>query len=243
MRVAAATFHLFALLSATAWMPALAQEASPTPAAAQAAPAAQASQPQTADEAFDARVKTLEEEVVDLKEKIYRSKARLLLLQESVLGGDVSTGSRAVIVHKNEMGGSFMLESVAYALDGAPIYTQVDTEGDLGKRQEFEIFNGRIVPGQHQIAVRLVYRGNGYGVFSYLEGYKFKVQSSYTFNAEPGKLSTVRVVGFEQGGMTTDLKDRPAVRYDLESTREQPQKPASSNAPPPAASPASPETK
>ena len=165
-------------------------------------------------------MKTLEEQVVDLKEKIYRSKARLLLLQETVLGGDVSTGSRAVIVHKNEMGGSFLLESVAYALDGAPIFTQVDTEGDLGKRLEFEIFNGRIVPGQHQIAVRLVYRGNGYGVFSYLEGYKFKVQSSYTFTAEPGKVSTVRVVGFEQGGLTTDLKDRPAVRYDIEVSRD-----------------------
>ncbi|MCY1016058.1 dihydrolipoamide acetyltransferase [Pyxidicoccus sp. MSG2] len=217
MRVAAATFHLLALLSATAWMPALAQEPSAAPPAAAQSSAAQA---QTADEAFDTRVKTLEEEVVDLKEKIYRSKARLLLLQESVLGGDVSTGSRAVIVHKNEMGGSFLLESVAYALDGAPIYTQVDTEGDLGKRLEFEIFNGRIVPGQHQIAVRLVYRGNGYGVFSYLEGYKFKVQSSYTFNAEPGKLSTVRVVGFEQGGMTTDLKDRPAVRYDIDVSKD-----------------------
>jgi hypothetical protein len=218
VRVAAATFHLLALLSATAWMPALAQE--PAAAAPPAAAQSSAAQAQTADEAFDTRVKTLEEEVVDLKEKIYRSKARLLLLQESVLGGDVSTGSRAVIVHKNEMGGSFLLESVAYALDGAPIYTQVDTEGDLGKRLEFEIFNGRIVPGQHQIAVRLVYRGNGYGVFSYLEGYKFKVQSSYTFNAEPGKLSTVRVVGFEQGGMTTDLKDRPAVRYDIDVSKD-----------------------
>jgi hypothetical protein len=229
VRVAAATFHLLALLSATAWMPALAQEPSAAPAAVQstasqapqaAGPQTPAGGPQTADEAFDTRVKTLEEQVVDLKEKIYRSKARLLLLQESVLGGDVSTSSRAVIVHKNEMGGSFLLESVAYALDGAPIYTQVDTEGDLGKRLEFEIFNGRIVPGQHQLAVRLVYRGNGYGVFSYLEGYKFKVQSNYTFNAEPGKLSTVRVVGYEQGGMTTDLKDRPAVRYDIEVAKD-----------------------
>lgn len=227
MRVASATLRLLALLSATLCTPALAQESS-TPAAPASAqqPAAgslspaPAGSPQTADESFNARVKTLEEQVVDLKEKIYRSKARLLLLQETVLGGDVSTGSKAVIVHKNEMGGSFLLESVAYALDGAPIFTQVDNAGDLGKREQFEVFNGRIVPGQHQIAVRLVYRGNGYGVFSYLEGYKFKVQSSYTFNAEPGKLSTVRVVGFEQGGLTTDLKDRPAVRYDLEVSRD-----------------------
>ena len=100
---------------------------------------------QTADEAFTTRVKTLEEQVVDLKEKIFRTKARLLLLQETVLGGDLSSGARAVIVHKNDMGANFVLESVAYALDGAPIFTKVDTNGDLDKKEEFEIFNGRIV--------------------------------------------------------------------------------------------------
>jgi hypothetical protein len=191
---------------------------------------------QTADEAFNTRVKTLEEQVVDLKEKIYRSKARLLLLQETVLGGDLSTGARAVLFHKNEMGNSFVLESVAYALDGAPIFTKVNDDGDLDKREEFEIFNGRIVPGQHQVAVRLVYRGNGYGVFSYLEGYKFKVQSSYTFNAEAGKVTTVRVVGFEKGGLTTDLKDRPAVRYDIEVSRDAPRPTSAAGSPAPSAS-------
>lgn len=236
MRSASSSLCLLALLGVALTGPARAQEASApaqpaassapapaavTPAAPAPAPVAeQPAMPPTADEAFNTRVKTLEEQVADLKEKIYRSKARLLLLQETVLGGDISTGARAVIFHKNEMGSSFVMESVAYALDGAPIFTKVDVNGDLDKREEFEIFNGRIVPGQHQIAVRLTYRGNGYGVFSYLEGYKFKVQSSYTFNAEGGKVSTVRVVGFEKGGLTTDLKDRPAVRYDIEVSRE-----------------------
>jgi hypothetical protein len=126
------------------------------------------------------------------------------------------------------MGGSFVLESVAYALDGAPIYTKVDQHGELSGQKEAEIFNGRIVPGQHQIAVRLVYRGHGYGVFSYLEGYKFKVQSSYTFNAEGGKLTSVKVVGYEKGGLTADLKDRPAVRYDIAVTRDGAMKPQAS---------------
>jgi hypothetical protein len=185
----------------------------------------EASLPATSDEAFQTRVKTLEEQVVDLKEKIYRTKARLLLLQETVLGGDLSSGARAVLVHKNDMGGSFALDSVAYALDGAPILTRTDKDGDLSKRPEFEIFNGRIVPGQHQIAVRLIYRGRGFGVLSYLEGYKFTVSSSYTFSAEPGKVTTVKVVGYEKGGITTDLKDRPAVRYDVEVNRETAPKP------------------
>ncbi|MFT3710102.1 MAG: dihydrolipoamide acetyltransferase [Archangium sp.] len=180
-----------------------------------------AADPQTADEAFTTRVKTLEEQVVDLKEKIFRTKARLLLLQETVLGGDLSSGARAVIFHRNEMGAQFILESVAYALDGAPIFTKVDANGDLDKREEFEIFNGRIVPGNHQIAVRMVYRGHGYGIFSYLEGYKFKLQSNQTFNAEAGKVTTVKVVGFEKGGITSDIKDKPAIRYDISSTKDQ----------------------
>jgi hypothetical protein len=193
-------------------------------------PSSDPSLPVTSDEAFQTRVKTLEEQVVDLKEKIYRTKARLLLLQETVLGGDLSSGARAVLVHKNDMGGSFALESVAYALDGAPILTRSDKDGDLANRPEFEIFNGRIVPGQHQIAVRLVYKGKGFGVFSYLEGYKFTVSSSYTFTAEPGKVTTVKVVGYEKGGLTTELKDRPAVRYDVEVNREASPKPSQAKA-------------
>jgi len=205
------------------------QAAPAKPAAASAAPqqgpsaaaAPSVAGPQTADEQVDLKVKTLEERVNDLKEKIFRTKARLMNLQEMVIGGDITAGAKAVLFHRNEMGSSFVLESAAYALDGAPIYTKVDQEGDLDKREEFEIFNGRIVPGNHQVSVKLVYRGHGYGVFSYLEGYKFKVQSSYTFNAEAGKVTNIKVVGFEKGGFTADLKDRPAVRYDVDVQAEQ----------------------
>jgi hypothetical protein len=184
-------------------------------------PAGPSSPAQGAEEQNELKVRTLEERVSDLKEKIFRTKARLMNLQEMVIGGDITTGSKAVLVHRNEMGSSFYLESAAYALDGAPIYTKVDVDGDLEKREEFEVFNGRIVPGNHQISVQLVYRGHGYGLFSYLEGYKFKVQSSYTFNAEPGKVNTIKVVGFEKGGLTAELKDRPAVRYDVDVQREE----------------------
>jgi hypothetical protein len=197
----------------------LAQQAEPAAPAAAASP--EPATAMTADERNELQVRTLEERVSDLKEKIFRTKARLMNLQEMVIGGDITTGSKAVLVHRNEMGSSFYLESVAYALDGAPIYSKVDVDGDLEKREQFEIFNGRIVPGNHQIAVQLVYRGHGHGLFSYLEGYKFKVQSSYTFNAEPGKVNTIKVVGFEKGGLTAELKDRPAIRYDVDVQREE----------------------
>jgi hypothetical protein len=172
------------------------------------------------DEGFDLKVKNLEESVNELKEKIFRTKARLLLLQETVLGGDITSGAKAVLVHRNEMGSTYVLEQASYALDGAPIFTRLDNEGDLDKKQEIEIFNGRIIPGNHQISVKLQYRGHGFGVFSYIEGYKFKVQSSYTFNADGGKVTQVKIVGYEKGNITTDLKDRPAVKYDVEVTKD-----------------------
>jgi hypothetical protein len=162
----------------------------------------------------------LEERVSDLREKIFRTKTRLTNLQEMVIGEDVAAGVKTVLVHRNEMGSSFYLESVAYALDGASIYTKADVDGDLEKREEFEIFNDRIVPGNHRISVQLVYRGHGFGVFRYLDGYRFKVQSSFTFNADPGKVSTVRIVGFDRGGFTAEMKDRPAVRYEVDVQRE-----------------------
>jgi hypothetical protein len=197
--------------------------AAPTP-ATPAGPAAAAapSQAQTAEEQNDLKVRTLEERVSDLKEKVFRTKARLLNLQEMVIGGDITTGAKAVLVHRNEMGSSFYLESVTYALDGAPIYTKVDVEGDLDKRDEFEIFNGRIVPGNHQLAVQMVFRGHGFGLFSYLQEYKFKTQSAYTIDAEPGKVITVKVISYEKGGFTSELKDRPAIKYEQEVLKEEP---------------------
>lgn len=191
---------------------------SPAPASAEPRAGSRVSGAASAGDEPGAR--SLEERVSDLKEKIFRTKARLMNLQEMVIGGDATTGAKAVLVHRNEMGSAFYLESVAYALDGAPIYTKVDVDGDLEKRDEFEIFNGRMVPGDHQLAVQLVYRGHGYGIFSYLQGYKFKVQSSYTFNVESGKVNTIKVVGFERGGLTAQLQDRPAVRYDVNIERE-----------------------
>jgi hypothetical protein len=210
--------------SAPLILPATPEPATPAPPNPALAPAvqaaAEAAKAPGVDEAFELKVKSLEENVNELKEKIFRTKARLLLLQETVLGGDITAGAKAVLVHRNEMGSQFVLESVSYALDGAPIFTRVDSDGDLDKKQEIEIFNGRIVPGNHAISVKLQYRGHGYGVFSYLEGYKFRVQSSYTFDAEGGKVTQIKIVGYEKGNITTDLKDRPAVKYDSEVVRD-----------------------
>ncbi len=161
---------------------------------------------------YSVRLRDLEQRVNELKEQIFRSKARLSLLAETVLQGVVA-GSHAQIVHENKMGNSYKLVKVVYALDGAPILNKADEEGGLGETEPFDVYNGSIVPGEHTLTVQLEYRGHGYGIFSYLKGYRFKVSSSHTFTAPEGKGATIRIVGYEKGGPTAPLEERPAVRY------------------------------
>ena len=77
---------------------------------------AQAPAPAPVDEPYNLRLRNIEERVNDLKEKVFQSKARLIQLQEVVLHGAIS-GAKAVIIHKNEMGGTFRLSRLQYALD------------------------------------------------------------------------------------------------------------------------------
>jgi hypothetical protein len=161
---------------------------------------------------YAVRLRDLEQRINELKEQIFRSKARLSLLAETVLQGVVA-GAQVVLVHENKMSSSYKLVKVVYALDGAQIFNRADEEGELGDREQFEVYNGSIVPGEHTLTVNLEYRGHGYGIFSYLKGYRFRVRSNYQFTAPEGRGVTIRVVGYEKGGPTAPLEERPAVRY------------------------------
>ncbi len=170
---------------------------------------------------YNRTLRSIESKVNALKEKVFRSKARLLLLRETVLHGVVS-GAKAVLYHVNELGPSYTIESVTYFLDGSKIYSRADATGDLSRKGELKIFEGNVPPGNHQVTVNLVLRGNGFGVFSYLNSYKFKVQHSYNFIAEEGKVSRLKIISYEKNGLMRDFKDRPNIRYDLVTDRNLP---------------------
>lgn len=174
----------------------------------------------TADEAFDLKTKALEEKVNDLKEKIFRTKYRLATLADTVLGGVINSGAKLALWHRNELGSSYVLVSAAYTLDGAPLYTKVDESGDLNDREEFIVFDQRIVPGQHQISVQYELRGHGYGIFSYLEGMRVKLRTSHTFNVEPGKITKLTSLVHEKDGLTLEFADKPSVKFEMNVTKD-----------------------
>lgn len=171
------------------------------------------------DSDYGVDLRSLEEQVNDLKEKVFKSKARLVLLRETVLNGVIS-GARAVLTHRNEMGPSLTLERVSYSLDGEPLLNRADEDGSLDGQTEIPLFEGSIVPGTHNLSVLLVYRGNGFGIFTYLRDYVFKIRASFPFTAEEGKLVSVKAVAYETGGITTDLTDRPTIRFETEVKKD-----------------------
>src|SRR5215470_968257 len=211
---------------------ALAQQPPPTP-----APAPSGTAPATPSDETPSpnlRLRSLEQKVEVLKEQAWRVKARVGMLKEAVLGGGV--GARASIVHENQMGGSFRMVRLVYALDGVQIFARADDTGKLNDLKNIEILSGPIAPGNHTISVLIDYRGNGYGVFSYLNEYKFNVKSSHTFTAAEGKQTQVNVIALEHGGITSQLKDRPAVEFKVSVAADKPgAAPAPATTPPPAA--------
>jgi hypothetical protein len=172
--------------------------------------------------AYTVKLHDLERRVNELKEQIFRSKARLNIMKETVLQGRIG-GSRSLIMHRNEMSSTYSLIKLVYALDGAEIYAKADDTGHLGDTQEFEIFNGSTTPGKHTVSVRMIYQGNGYGVFAYLKGYKATVDKTCTFSAEEGRQTQLKLVAFEKGNpVTTDWDKRPNADCRVTITSDKP---------------------
>ena len=93
------------------------------PAAPAAAAEAESAAPAPASpgqKAYDHKLRELEERVVSLKEKIFRTKTRLLLLKERILN-DVIAEAKLVLQHVDDMGLSFKPVQVYYRLDGEDV--------------------------------------------------------------------------------------------------------------------------
>lgn len=158
------------------------------------------------------RLNALQGDVDGLKDRIFRSKARLSLLKETVLRG-VLAGSRVILAHRNLMGSGFKLVRVVYTLDGAQVLARNDETGSLDSEDELVIIDGNLPPGPHNVQIELTYQGHGYGVFAYLSNYTFTSTGSYSFTAPENGAIKVLSSGFEEGNLTTEMADRPAVNW------------------------------
>src|SRR5690606_36336689 len=119
----------------------------------------------------------------------------------------------ATSMRRSRMGWQYRWPKVAVILDGAQMYARTDDSGTLDAEDELPVLDGNIVPGPHTITVELTYQGQGFGVFSYLNGYTFEARSSYNFTAPENGAVRLLSSGYEKGNLTTEMKDRPSIEW------------------------------
>lgn len=170
-------------------------------------------EPLGADASIDLRLRSLEKRVHSLKQRAWQTKARIGALKQAVLGGGI--GARTQIVYINEMGSKFKLNRLVISLDGTQIFVSADRSGRLDRQRRIEAHNAPITPGAHTLTVVAVFRGYGFGVFRYFDDYKFTVRASHSLTIEEGLGTEVRIRSFEKGGITTPVRDRPAIDFKV----------------------------
>jgi hypothetical protein len=196
-----------------------------------AAPATDPAAVKPEDMPIAVRMRRLEQKTQALKERAWQLKARVQLLKEQMIGGGV--GAQAVISHASDMGSSFRITKLAYSLDGTEIFVRSDDAGEtLYKTTSFDVFTGPISPGNHTLVATAVYRGHGFGMFSYLSDYTFTVSNPQAFVVVEGKVTKVACKGFERGGASVAFEKRAAIECKVsESTESGSATPAAAPAP------------
>ena len=165
--------------------------------------------------AYGLRIRELETRIDDLKERVFQSKARIVLLRETLLSGNLA-GARAIIVHTTDLGSAWRLEQAYYALDGTKLANRTDKDSDLKEKRVFQVYDGSVSAGGHTLSVLVKYRGTSVGLFPYFKGYNGDIKSSCDFRAEEGKIAQVKVSVYPKGGVGESIEQRPEIKCDIQ---------------------------
>ena len=155
---------------------------------------------------------TLEGRVSRLRGKLAPDTAKLRDLQVKV-GAELAAAARTVLLHREELGAAFELESASYALDGEPLEKAPPA---LARGRPVRVLERRLRAGPHRVSAELVYRVRAPDGAA---ARRLDVRSSHAFDARPGSVTRVTLVTHERGGATAE-EERAAVRFELSVTHD-----------------------
>jgi hypothetical protein len=112
----------------------------------------------------------------------------------------------------NSMGSTFRLTKISFFVDGSQVATQNYPSG-LEPGADAQVFEHRVDPGNHTLRALVEYQGDPGGVFTYFEGYHYKVSSSHEFAATANATTQITVVTYEKGGLLTSFENRLGVAF------------------------------
>jgi hypothetical protein len=114
----------------------------------------------------------------------------------------------------NSVGSTLRLIKISYFVDESQVVTQNYPSG-LEREADVQVFERRLDLGNHTLRALVEYQGDGGGVFSYFEGYRYKVSSSHEFTATANTTTQITVVSYEKGGPLTSFENRLGVAFRI----------------------------
>jgi hypothetical protein len=144
----------------------------------------------------------------EIQEAVRRSHQRL-----AALGAQAMTSSsglaKTTLDVSNETSAAYKLVSAHVVVDGQ---VQLDKKELTGAEKQLPVFMGATAPGEHTARVEVVLQGNGFGVFSYLRGFKITLSSSHTWTATTEPIHVTATL-YELNDVTVPFQQRPQVRW------------------------------
>ena len=175
-----------------------------------------ASGEQSSKEVYDLRVKELETRIDDLKDQVFRSKSRIVLLKETLLGNKLA-GSKALVAYKNDIGKAFRLRRMTYVLDGNVLRNELDSDGSLSDKETINVFEGPLGPGTHNLVVQLEWQGRG-RAFA-MDNYTMKLEKACRFTVDEGMATVLDVTVYKEGGATERIDQSANIKCEATQTK------------------------
>jgi hypothetical protein len=149
----------------------------------------------------------------DARRRHRHSSARASATHEEI---GVRAAVPGVITHttlqfQNDAGSMFRLVDARFVMDGAELPT-VMKAADLGKN--YVIFSGDVSSGHHAVTVQLTYQGASHGVFSYMNGYTFKVKSDEVLTIHGDRAVSFTIICKERPGFNEIVEKRLVVTVE-----------------------------
>jgi hypothetical protein len=120
--------------------------------------------------------------------------------------------AHATVYFKNDAGSTFRLVDARFTMDGADLPAAVNASAERGK--SYAVFSGDVKSGPHLVSTQLTYQGASHGVFSYMNGYVFKVKSDDVLTLRGDQTDSFTIVGKERPGLNQPVEKRLIVTVE-----------------------------
>ncbi len=158
-------------------------------------------------------LEALEVAIDSIESSISEASDQVDILKDTALSGRVGR-TYAKVHHRDLMGSGYKLLSIRYRMDGQVLLER--DEKAKPPEKVVPLYEGAIEPGAHLFEVEAVVASGTFGVFTYAQGYEFKVESKYTLRVREGRLNRLSIVFHQKPDVTLPPEQRLGVRFDLE---------------------------